>query len=420
MSLILVLNAGSSSLKFQLLKKEDTLKVVAKGSIQEIGSSSKSTITCTVNTNEYNQNVNVSDHKDAINLLIDHLVDSEPKVVNCKEDIELIGHRVVHGGDQTTPLIIDPQSLKKIDELTELAPLHNHSSVQVIRHCLKIMPHGKNIACFDTMFHKSLPPHVYTYPIPYENTVKQSIRKYGFHGLSYGHIIKVASNHLEGKPEDFKFIALHLGSGASACAIKYGASIDTSMGMTPLEGLMMGTRSGDIDPSLIFHLPHREEMANEAPGIEGEKFHLTKAEYILNHQSGLKGVAGTNDIREIIKLSSSSDKEKSKRAKLALDMFIYRIQKYIGAYYVALNGADAIILSGGIGEKSKEVRDGICQGLESIGIKLNMTKNDAVEEQFKNGKTVVEIGEGKVRTLVIQTDEEMEIARAVLEIEKQS
>ncbi|ORX88146.1 acetate kinase [Basidiobolus meristosporus CBS 931.73] len=414
MSLVLVLNAGSSSLKYKLLEKS-TLNVLAKGNVQDIGSDTKSTISCVVDGRESNKNVDVTDHKLAINELIDHLVDpdQEPKVVKRKEDIVLIGHRVVHGGEQSKPLVIDSKSLRQIDELTELAPLHNHSSVQVIRHCLKIMPHAKNVACFDTMFHRSLPPHVYTYAIPYETTEKKHIRKYGFHGLSYEYITNAASDYLKGKPEDFKFVALHLGSGASICAIRHGQSLDTSMGMTPLEGLMMGTRSGDMDPSVVFHLAHKEEMTNEAPGIEGERFHLTKAEYILNHQSGLKGVAGTSDIREILQLRAQGDGKKSDRARLALEMYVYRAKKYIGAYFAALNGVDAILLCGGVGEKSQEVREGICADLESMGIRLEKSKNREVEERFHNGETVADIGGGKVRILVIQTDEEMQIARTL-------
>lgn len=325
---ILVLNSGSSSIKYKLFEKE---------SLQELHSGIKE---------------EVKDHKEGIENILTQL--QEENLINNPEDIFCVGHRVVHGGDFfNKATLINDEVIKKIEQLCGLAPLHNPANLQGIQAICATLGKVPQVAVFDTAFHQTIPQKASFYPLPYEYYEKYHIKKYGFHGTSHHYVAKEAAKQLGKKLVECNFITLHLGNGASACAIKKGKSIDTSMGFTPLEGLMMGTRSGDIDPSLVYYL-------EEQLGCGSEEIYT-----ILNKKSGFKGVCGISDVREVIKLIDAGDSH----AKLALDMFIYKIKKYIGSYLMILGKVDAIVITGGIGENSQIVRDAIYESTNQFGLR---------------------------------------------------
>ncbi len=325
---ILVLNSGSSSIKYKLFNKE-TLDELHSGIKEE-----------------------VKDHKEGIEKILTKLKDEN--LINDPKEIFCVGHRVVHGGDFfTKATLVDEDVIKKIEILCELAPLHNPANLEGIKAISATLGDIPQVIVCDTAFHQTIPNYASFYPLPYEYYEKYHIRKYGFHGTSHQYIAKAAAKQLGKELEECNFITLHLGNGSSACAIKKGKSIDTSMGFTPLEGLMMGTRCGDIDGSLVYYLEEklncsREEIYN-----------------ILNKESGFKGLCGTNDLREVIKLIDQCDTH----AKLALDMFIYRVKKYIGSYLMILGKVDAIVLTGGIGENSQLVRHAIYESTDKFDLK---------------------------------------------------
>jgi len=340
---ILVLNSGSSSIKYKLFDKE---------SLDEIHSGIKE---------------EVKNHKEGITKILIKL--KEENLISDSKDIFCVGHRVVHGGDfYNKATLINDEVIKKIEELCDLAPLHNPANLEGIKAIRATLGEIPQIAVFDTAFHQTMPQYASMYPLPYEYYEKYHIRKYGFHGTSHQYIAKAAAKQLGKKLEECNFITLHLGNGASACAIKNGKSIDTSMGFTPLEGLMMGTRCGDIDASLVYYLE--------------EQLHCSSDEIynILNKKSGFKGICGTNDLREVMKLIDAGELH----AQLALDMFLYRVKKYIGSYLMILEKIDAIVLTGGIGEHSKIVRDTIYEATDKfdlvhITIATNEEKSIAIQ-----------------------------------------
>ncbi len=324
---ILVLNSGSSSIKYKLFCKE-TMEELFSGIKEE-----------------------VKDHSEGINRILNRL--KQDKLIDDIKDIFCIGHRVVHGGDYfDKAVIVDDEVIKKIDKLSELAPLHNPANLDGIKAVKNILGDITQVAVFDTAFHQTIPSYASFYPLPYEYYEKYHIRKYGFHGTSHEYVAKQAAKKLNKNFKEVNLITLHLGNGASACAIKEGRSIDTSMGFTPLEGLMMGTRCGDIDGSLVFYLE--------------EKLNCSRDEIntILNKKSGFKGLCGTSDLREVIKLCGAGDEH----AKLAIEIFIYRIKKYIGSYLMILENVDAIVLTGGIGEHSTLVRDAIYKSTDKFNL----------------------------------------------------
>lgn len=400
---ILVLNCGSSSLKFQIIdtdlekieKNED--RELARGLIERIGSEAlislkvegKSTIKTTAA---------IRDHKAAIQYIIKWVTNPETGIpgINSLEDIHAIGHRTVHGGEEFKSSVrIDNDVIAKMEDNIELAPLHNPANLKGIYAAREVFgPSVPQVAIFDTAFHSTMPETSYLYAIPYQYYRRYKIRKYGFHGTSHRYIA-YRYRVLTGKTkEDTNIITLHLGNGSSACAIKHGKSIDTSMGFTPLEGLMMGTRCGDIDPTIIDFLHHKEGSSID------EIFNM------LNKRSGLLGISGlTNDMRDlVVEIAEHQDR----RAQLAIDMFCARIVKYVGAYLTAMNGADAICFSAGIGENAPDVRAKVCEHLEFLGVKIDKKLNN---KMIRGKEGVVSTQDSKLQVFVIPTNEELVIAR---------
>lgn len=367
MNKIVVLNAGSSSLKYQLIDIE-TKTVLASGLVERIGEKE------------------VKDHSVALEYVKKTL--NETGFLEDWNELGGIGHRVVHGGeDFHEPTVIDEHVIEKIRSLSSLAPLHNPANLLGIEVSLKLAPNVPQVAVFDTAFHQTIPEHSYMYALPYKMYEKYGVRRYGFHGTSHHYVSSQAAKFLKKDLSECNFISLHLGNGSSITAVKNGKSIDTSMGMTPLEGLIMGTRSGDLDPQILIYLATELKMSIE------------EIDVMLNKKSGLLGISGMSDMREI---EESSDK----KAKLALKMVVYRLKKYIGSYAVALGRVDALIFTGGIGEHSETIRKDVCDKLDILGIGIDLDKNENVK------KDIVEIStdESRSKILVISTNEELEIA----------
>ena len=389
---ILVLNCGSSSIKYQLFDMEKEF-ALAKGMISRIGMSGAVLSHKPFDRPEVKVSGEILDHIQATNYVISILLSANHGVIKDRSEIHAIGHRVVHGGERfTESVLITEEVLAEIRNLIDLAPLHNPHNIRGIQACNKTLPGIPQVAVFDTAFHHRMPPHAYVYGIPYVMYKKYGIRRYGFHGPSHSYVSHRAAAVL-GKPiEELKMITCHLGNGASVCAVDRGASIDTSMGFTPLEGLLMGTRCGDMDPAVILHVMGREELS------------LHEANTLLNKHSGLIGVSGvSSDMREIIEAANAGHSN----AKLALDMYCYRLKKYIGSYTVAMGGLDAIIFTAGVGENSPEVGELTCQGLGFLGIELDKGKNETTI-----GKEVdISSDNSRVRVLAIPTNEELVIAR---------
>ncbi len=308
------------------------------------------------------------------------------------DELDAVGHRVVHGGSTfDQPTLVTQKVINTIHDLIPLAPLHNPANLEGIIVLQKLHPSLPQVAVFDTAFHQSMPPSAYLYPLPYTLYQKSGIRRYGFHGTSHAFVAKETARIIGEDLEELNLITLHLGNGASAAAIQAGKSIDTSMGLTPLEGLMMGTRCGDIDPAIIPFISHNLELDIDA------------IDAILNKESGLKGICGSNDMREVVERSEQDDK----MSRLALEMYAYRIKKYIGAYSAALGRVDAVIFTGGIGENAAKVRELVCEGLnESIGLKLDQVKNRQKSTQNRS----IHDAESRIKLFVIRTNEELEIA----------
>jgi acetate kinase len=400
---ILVLNCGSSSLKFQIIetdldiieKNADVQK--AKGLVERIGGQSLVSFQATGRP-AMKAAVALRDHRSALDYVIRWIISSESQVPGIRSlaDIHAVGHRVVHGAEKfTKSVIIDDTVIRGIEDCIELAPLHNPANLKGINAAKDVMGPGiPQVAVFDTGFHSTMPETSYLYAIPYQLYRRHKIRRYGFHGTSHRYVA-YRYRQLTGKDvESTNIITLHLGNGCSACAIKSGSSLNTSMGLTPLEGLVMGTRGGDLDPSVIEFLSHKEAMS------------LNEIDALLNKQSGLLGLSGlTNDMRDLL---AEESEHQDRRAKLAVDIFCLRVKKYIGAYLAEMGGADALVFTGGIGENSVEVRRRICAGLEWLGIDLDVDAN----EKLVGGKEG-EMGKAnsKVKLFVIPTNEELLIAR---------
>lgn len=395
---ILVLNSGSSSLKFQLFIGAD-LSVLASGNIEQIGASKSKAQISYLDSSGVKQSLKrrlqVVDHREAIVIMVGLLQESEALV----DILELtgVGHRVVHGGETfQKPVRIDTAVLEAIEKLIPLAPLHNPANLMGIKVAMEHVPQIPQIAVFDTAFHQSIPEHAFIYALPYTLYQKQKIRRYGFHGTSHSFVACQAAIYLNKPLNELNIITLHLGNGASVAAIKNGECIDTSMGLTPLEGLAMGTRSGDIDPAILFYL-------NRESG-----FDIDALDNMLNKESGLKGICGENDMRAICEAAEKGDN----LANLALTIFCYRIKKYIGAYMAALGGVDCIVFTGGIGENSALVRHTSCQGMKRLGIDLDEEKNI----QNHDGIFKISTGESQISVLVIPTNEEFEIASQTMQV----
>lgn len=394
--LIFILNAGSSSLKYQLMNHA-THRVLASGLCERIGIDGR--IIHEANDLKTVHDIDLPTHKEAISFVLNILVNGPQKVIDTIEhDIDAIGHRVVHGGEYfDKSVLVDEGVLKKLEKLIPLAPLHNPAHILGIRICMELIPGKPNVAVFDTAFHQSMPACNYMYAIPYEDYTEHKVRKYGFHGTSHSYVSSQAAKLLNKK--DSKIIVCHLGNGSSVCAVKDGKSMDTSMGLTPLEGLMMGTRCGDLDPAVIAYLMEKKNMT--APQV---------IDY-LNKKSGLLGVSGiSSDLREIMEASSKGDT----RASLAIDIQCNRIKKYICSYAGVMGGVDAICFTAGIGENADLIREKVCNGLEFMGIEIDKEKN-----KIRNSNTrEINTENSKVKIFVIPTNEEFVIANDTYNLTK--
>lgn len=390
---ILVLNSGSSSLKYQLIEME-TEQVLAKGNFERIGQSN-SFLTHKVGDCKHKFERPVSNHEKAIKFVLTRLESKQYGVIKSVDEIDAIGHRIVHGGEKyTEPTVITPEVLNGLKTIVDLAPLHNPAAISGIEACLTVMPGKLNVAVFDTGFHKTIPEQSYIYPIPYKYYEKYKIRRYGFHGISHEYVSNRVAN-LVGKPiEDLKIINCHLGQGASICAIQNGKSVDTSMGFTPLGGIPMGTRSGDLDPSVVTYIA---KLRNHTPDEMDE---------ILNKKSGVYGISEVSvDFRDI----EAEALEDNKNAIMALDAFAYNVAQFIVKYMVSMGGVDIITFTAGIGEKDAKERKKICDYLAFLGVKLNEEANN----MYVNCEGKISASDSSIELYVVPTDEEMLIARDV-------
>jgi len=394
---ILVINTGSSSLKFQLIDME-TETMLARGLCDRIGIDDSFLKYSRNNKKDIIIKKEMPDHKTALEESIDALTNESTGVIKNISEISAVGHRVVHGGEKfQNSVIIDNEVIEAIKECINLAPLHNPPNIIGIQACKELMPNVPMVAVFDTAFHQTMPDYAYLYALPYELYEKYGIRKYGFHGTSHKYVTERASVILNRALEDLKLISCHLGNGASICAVKNGKSVDTSMGFTPLEGLAMGTRCGSIDPAIVLFLMEKEKMTPD------------ELDDYLNKKSGVLGISGiSSDFRDIQAAADTGNK----RAKLAIDVFCYRVSKYIGGYAAALGGVDAVIFTAGIGENNDMVRKKSLVGLEWFGICIDEEKN-----KNARGKEVdISANDARVKTLVIPTNEELEIAKQTLKL----
>lgn len=388
---ILVVNCGSSSLKYQLIDMEDE-KVLAKGNFERIGEES-AFVTHKVNGEKYVIKSPVMNHEEALKIILDQLVHKDYGVIKDLKEIDAVGHRVVHGGELfDKSALVDEDVIAKIESVSPLAPLHNPASILGIRACQKAMPGIPMSVVFDTAFHQTMPVENYIYPIPYEYYEKYRIRKYGAHGTSHQYVSKRCAE-IMGKPiEDLKIVTCHLGQGASITAIDGGKSIDTSMGLSPLGGIAMVTRSGDLDPSVVTDIMDRENLSPKEMNT------------ILNKKSGLYGITGLNpDFREIELASYEDDKPK---AKVAIELFTKTIAQFVAKYAVSLKGIDAVVFTGGIGENQINIRKKICENLAWMGLAIDLDKNNV-----RSVETKISTEDSKIAAYIIPTDEEMVIAR---------
>ena len=386
---ILVINTGSSSIKYQLFQMDDQ-SVLASGLIEKIGeTTSKHTYKTHAGKKIFDDPV--TSHEEGLKQVVNLITDNSVGVIVEKSEIKAIGHRVVHGGETfQKPCIIDEAVLNAVRKNISLAPLHNPANITGIEVAQKIFPAATQVGVFDTAFHHTMPPKAFHYAVPLELYREYKIRRYGFHGTSHHYVALQAAKELGKSLSESNLITVHIGNGASITAIKNGKSIDTSMGLTPLEGLIMGTRSGDIDPAIPYFLTTQSDKD------------INDINNLLNKESGMKGICGMNDFRDIRTARNQGDQN----AQLAFEMYVYRIKKYIGAYCFALGQVDAIIFTAGVGENADDVRWEVCLGLENFGIKIDKSKN----EGGFSVTTAIQQGDSKVKLLVIPTNEELMIA----------
>ncbi|KAL1843152.1 hypothetical protein VTJ49DRAFT_2902 [Mycothermus thermophilus] len=437
MATILAVNAGSSSVKLSVYMAEKG------GSPSQVAEAQVSGLTAPPAVLKYTRghvivishrevSDKVNDQRSAFAVMLDTLIDdADFPLIRRREDISIICHRIVHGGDFTKPQLIHDHTYDHLEALNDLAPLHNANSLGIIRQCCDWFPHARNVACFDSQFHATIPQHIRTYPI--DQTVAQSnrLRKYGFHGLSYSFITRSVARHLNKPLHETSLIALHLGSGASACAIRGGQSWDTSMGLTPLAGLPGATRSGSVDPSLVFH--YASDVGRLSPASTRD-LHISRAEEILNKEAGWKALTGTTDFGKIAAAAAKSRKRRSseeegdededtRNKRLAFDLVVDRICGFIGSYYVTLRGqVDALVFAGGIGERSDLLRAAVVDQVSCLGFRLNEEANSAggKRENGEEEPVVWDVGKEGVtpRVLVCKTDEQFEMARLCAEDEE--
>lgn len=389
---VLVINAGSSSLKYQFLES-DTGEVLAKGGAERIGLDNALIVHGRYDEEKVKIEEDLPNHKEAVEKVLEILTSPDLGVIHSMMEIDAVGHRVVHGGEKfSSSVIINPSVKAAIRVCASLAPLHNPANMVGIEACEAAMPGVPQVAVFDTAFHQTMPPEAYLYALPYEIYEEYRIRRYGFHGTSHRYVAERAAQMLGRPLEDLRIVTCHLGNGSSIAAIKNGQSIDTSMGLTPLAGICMGTRCGDIDPAIVTILMEKEGL--DMKGVDN----------LMNKKSGVAGVSGvSSDFRDLY----AASREGNKRAKMALDMFIYQCKKYIGAYTAAMGGIDAIVFTAGIGENTPEMRESVIDGLSYLGANIDPLKNNGLR-----GKEADITSDGSsVRVLVVPTNEELAIAR---------
>ncbi|HEX3012084.1 MAG TPA: acetate kinase [Syntrophomonadaceae bacterium] len=396
---VLVVNAGSSSIKYQVFDMADE-SVLAKGLVDRVGIPGTTLEHKPTGKDEVVIKKDLPDHTSGMKLVLDTLVNEEYGVVKGMDEIGAVGHRVVHGGEGfADSVVIDDNVKKVIRDCFDIAPLHNPPNLQGIEACQKLMPNVPHVAVFDTAFHQTMLPANFMYALPYDAYEKFRVRRYGFHGTSHYYVSHRAAEML-GKPfQDCKIITLHLGNGASMAAIKDGRVIDTSMGFTPLEGLVMGTRSGDVDPAIVFFLMEKLGMDSAA------------ANTYFNKKSGMLGLSGvSNDLRDVLEAAAAGNE----KAKVALDVYYNKVRGYIGNYIAKLNGCDCLVFTAGVGENAIDIRENVCKDLDYLGIKMNVEKNKV------RGKEVdVATDDSKVRIFVIPTNEELVIARDIVRLSGQ-
>ena len=393
---VLVVNCGSSSLKYQVLDMS-TSTLLAKGLVERIGIDGSAIKHEKVGADKFVLETPMKNHKDAIEHVLNALLDENHGVVKSMDEIEAVGHRVVHAGEKyASSVLITDDVMDALRECSDLAPLHNPPNILGIEACKELMPNTPMVGVFDTAFHQTMPPEAYIYAIPYEYYEKYGIRKYGFHGTSHKYVAMRAAEMLGEEIGNLRIITCHLGNGASCAAVKNGVCIDTSMGFTPLDGLVMGTRSGAIDPAVITFIKEKE-------GISAEE-----VLQILNKKSGVQGISGiSSDFRDL----EEAARQGNERAQLALKVFAYRVKSYIGSYMAKMNGADAIVFTAGIGENDIDMREMICSDLDGIGVKLDADKNNV-----RASEAIISADDSKVKVLLIPTNEELMIAMDTVEI----
>ncbi len=397
---VLVLNCGSSSIKFQLFNME-TSAVLSKGIVEKVGADN-SFIKIETNGNKEKLEYKISDHTKGVETILELLVNEAYGPLKNYGEIDAVGHRVVHGGEHfSESVLINQKVINTIEELSALAPLHNPANLKGIYAIQKLLPKAPQVGVFDTGFHQTMPDYAYFYGLPYEMYEKYDVRRYGFHGTSHRYVYERACEVLGVNKEDQKVITCHLGNGASVTAIDRGKSVDTSMGLTPVEGLIMGTRCGDLDVGALTHIMEKEDM-----GVE-------EVDRLINKESGMYGISGvSSDMREI----REAAREGNKRAILALEMYDYRVKKYIGAYTAAMGGVDIIVLTGGVGENDYETREGCLKDLEYLGVEFDFQKNDQHKLKDINKELIITKDHSKVTGIVVPTNEELVIARDTQEI----
>ena len=397
---ILVINAGSTSLKYQLIDS-DSEKVLAKGLCERIGTDAEGgnlKYDSSKTGEKKEKEIDLPDHGVALQAVIDVLISPEDGAISSLDEIDAVGHRVVHGGEFfDKSVLVTDEVIAQIEECSDLAPLHNPANLLGIRACKKLMPEVPQCVTFDTAFHQTMPERAYIYGIPYSYYENYKIRRYGFHGTSHSYVSKKALKHLDKAPEDTKVIVCHLGGGASITAVQGGKSVDTSMGLTPLEGLIMGTRSGNIDPAIVQYIANKENKS------------VDEVLNILNKQSGLFGLSGrSSDCRDI----DAGIQEGDKRSELAFNAFVYSAIKIVGSYIAAMNGVDLIAFTAGIGENDAKIRAAILDNFGYIGVDYDKALNDTVH----GDEVELQTADSKVKVVVIPTNEELTIARETLEI----
>lgn len=393
---ILVINCGSSSLKYQLINMADESQM-ANGLVERIGLDGSRLKHQAFENAKVTIEAPMKDHKDALHHVLEALVSKEHGAIASLEEIQAIGHRVVHAGEKySASVVIDKDVIQALQECIELAPLHNPPNLMGIEAMQELLPGIPNVGVFDTAFHQTMPETEFIYPLPYELYEKYSLRRYGFHGTSHRYVSQRAAQILGKDLKDLKLISCHLGNGASLCAIQNGKSVATSMGFTPLEGLVMGTRCGDIDPAIVTYLMDKEGLDFE--GINN----------VMNKQSGVLGISGvSSDFRDIEDAAAAGNK----RAQLALDSFDSRVRKYIAAYAAVMGGVDAILFTAGLGENSAMNRASICENLEFMGVEMDLEKNNV-----RGKERIVSTDASKVKVMVVPTNEELMIARDTKEL----